>query len=131
MATFLLDTNIIIDTLNAKKNRGLLLAELVGQGHILACCPINIAEVYAGLRAREEERTEALLQSLRLLPITFPIAQLAGLLKGDYGRKGKTLSLPDTVVAAVAIHHGIHLVTDNIADFPMPDLLLYPLKKAD
>ncbi|MBV8733021.1 MAG: PIN domain-containing protein [Acidobacteriia bacterium] len=97
MATYLLDTNVIIDAINGKKNRNAALVHLAEQGHILACCPINVAEVYAGLRPKEEQRTAALLESLQFYPITFLVAELGGLLKRDYSRKGKTLSIPDTL----------------------------------
>ncbi len=105
MATYLLDTNIIIDALNEKRNRNVALSNLIMAGHTLACCPINVTEIYAGLRPKEEERTTALLQSLKLYAITFHVAELAGRLKRDYGSKGKTLSIPDTIVAAVALHY--------------------------
>lgn len=127
MATFLLDTTVIIDALNEKKNRNLFLVDLVEQGHTLACCPVNVAEVYAGLRPKEEQRTEALLRSLQFYPITFPIAELAGRLKREHGRRGKTLSIADIIIAAVAIHNRLTLMTDNTIDFPMEDLALYPL----
>jgi predicted nucleic acid-binding protein len=67
----------LLDALNDKKNRNRSLVTLAEQGHTLACCPINVAEVYAGLRPKEEQRTAALLRSLQLYPITFPIAELA------------------------------------------------------
>lgn len=54
MAIFLLDTNVIIDALNGKKDRNPFLLGLIDQGHLLACCPINVAEVYAGVRPKEE-----------------------------------------------------------------------------
>ena len=127
--TYLLDTNIIIDAINEKKNRNRSLIGLAEQGHILACCPINVAEVYAGLRPKEEPRTAALLRSLQLFAIAFPVAELAGRLKRDYGRKGKTLSIADALIAAVALHHQLTLITDNVKDFPMPDLSLHSLSE--
>jgi predicted nucleic acid-binding protein len=57
MTTYLLDTSVIIDALIDKKNRRQLLRELITQGNTLACCPINITEVYAGLRPKEEQST--------------------------------------------------------------------------
>jgi predicted nucleic acid-binding protein len=63
MATFLLDTSVIIDAINDKKNRRQFLRDLIQQGSILACCPINITEVYAGLRAQEEQNTKKFLQT--------------------------------------------------------------------
>lgn len=65
MATYLLDT-VIIDALNDKKNRNAALVALVEDGHTLACCPINVAEVFAGLRPKKTEKTTALLMSLQL-----------------------------------------------------------------
>ncbi len=130
MATFLLDTCVIIDALNNKRGRPALLLDLVRSGHVLACCPINIAEVYAGMRPKEEAATEVLLASFQHVPITQPAARLAGELKRDYARKGMTLNLGDVIIAAVAIHNDLNLLTDNIKDFPMADLALYPLPKA-
>src|ERR1035437_8506638 len=86
MATFLLDTCVIIDALNNKRGRPALLLDLVRSGHVLACCPINITEVYAGMRPKEEAATEGLLASLQHLPITPAAARLAGEFKGDYAQ---------------------------------------------
>jgi predicted nucleic acid-binding protein len=127
MTIYLLDTSVIIDALNDKKNRRQLLRELAAQGSILACCPINITEVYAGLRPKEEEGTAHFLHALQLYPMTWSIAEMAGLLKRDYSKKGKTLNLGDVIIAATALDNGLTLITDNVKDFPMKDLVLYPL----
>ena len=127
MATFLLDTTVIIDAINGKKNRNRSLIGLAEQGHMLACCPVNVAEVYAGLRPKEEARTAALLQSLQLYPLTFPVAELAGRLKNNYARKGKAISIADAMIAAVALHFRLTLITDNTKDFPMEALAIHTL----
>jgi len=127
MPSYLLDTTVIIDALNDRQNRKLLLLDLLKQGHLLGCCPINVTEVYAGLRPREEATTEEFLQSLQYYQITWPIARLAGLFKREYRRKGKTLTVSDAIIAAVAIHHKLTLLTDNVRDFPMKELAIYPL----
>ncbi len=59
--------------------------------------------------------------------MTAEIARYAGLLKNEWKARGKTLSLPDTLIAATAIAHKLVLVTDNRKDFPMPELNVYPL----
>jgi predicted nucleic acid-binding protein len=127
MATLLLDTSVIIDAVNEKKNRRQFLRTLVERGNILACCPINITEIYAGMRPKEEAQTTAFLESLDLYPITFSVARLAGELKRDFGKKGTTLSVTDSLIAAVAIEYELALLTDNTKDFPMKNLKLYPL----
>jgi predicted nucleic acid-binding protein len=58
MAIYFLDTSVIIDAINDKKGRRQFLRDLIGNGNTLACCPINIAEVYAGLRPHEEPHTK-------------------------------------------------------------------------
>jgi predicted nucleic acid-binding protein len=40
---------------------------------------------------------------------------------------GRTLSLPDVTVAAVALMHDLILLTGNVKEFPMPELQIYPL----
>ncbi len=130
MAIFLLDTNIVIDVLNDKRNRPSLLRELVSEGHLLACCSLNVTEIYVGMRPSEERQTESLLASLQYFPITFPVARLAGLLKRDYGKRGKSLNIADTSIAAVALYYGLTLITDNSKDFPMKELDLYTLAQS-
>jgi predicted nucleic acid-binding protein len=127
LATYLLDTSIIIDVLNGKRGRRDFLLHLVTEGHVLACCPINVSEIYAGMRPAEADATEGFLRSLDWYQITWEAAQLAGLLKRDYQHKGITLSLADTTIAAVALTNGLTLVTANAKDFPMEDLVLCPL----
>jgi predicted nucleic acid-binding protein len=127
MTTYLLDTSVIIDVLNGKRNRDQLLKGLLSQGDMLACCAVNISEVYAGMRPKEESKTESLLQSLEYYEIIWDIARLAGLLKRDYSKKGQTLSLSDTTIAAVALEYNLTLITDNLKHYPMPQLKLYPL----
>lgn len=127
MATYFLDTSVIIDALNNKRGRRDLLLDLLRQGHLLACCAINVAEVFAGLRPKEEKPTEEFLRSLEYYHITWPVARLAGLLKRDRGKKGIMVSIADATIAAVAIAHELPLLTDNVKDFQMKDLTLYPL----
>jgi predicted nucleic acid-binding protein len=123
----LLDTSVLIDTLRRRHGRRELLAELVRAGHTLATSSLNFAEVYAGHRPGEEKAIEILLGSLDCYEITKETGRMAGLLRYVWARKGKTLSLADTVIAAVALENNCILMTDNRKDFPMPELQQYPL----
>ena len=127
MATFLLDTSVIIDTLNNRRGRPAFLLDRVKAGHVLACCPINITEVYAGMRPKEEAATEELFASLQHFPIAPPAARLAGELKRGFAKKRITLNLGGVIIAAVAMHYELTLLTDNVKDFPMKELSLRPL----
>jgi predicted nucleic acid-binding protein len=130
MTPFLLDTNIIVDALRARKEVHLLVERLLKRGQPLASCPVTITEVYAGMRQPEEKATTTFMQSLMFLPVTAEIAERAGYLKALYAKRGKILSFQDATIAAISIAYGCTLVTRNIKDFPMPELQLYPLPKA-
>lgn len=130
MPTLLLDTTFLIDVLNDRRGRADLMERLIVEQNTLACCAINVAEVYVGLRALEAQKTETLLRQLAYVPIRWEAAKLAGDLKRDWARKGKTLTLTDMTIAAVCLTESLTLVTDNRKHFPMPELSLYPLPGA-
>lgn len=123
----LLDTSVLIDVLRQRNQRRQWLAHLVQSGHTLSTTTLNIAEVYAGMRPPEEARTEALLSCLELYELNGSSARLAGKMKNIWAKKGRTVTLSDTIVAAIAIERGCALLTDNRKDFPMPEVQLYPL----
>ena len=125
--TYLLDSDVIIDALNGKSGRHLFLQGLLQEGRLLACCAVNVTEVYAGLRPHEEERTQAFLDSLDYYPVSRETAREAGLLKRRWSRQGITLSLADVTIAAVALANDLPLVTGNARHYPMPGLRLCPL----
>ena len=123
----LLDTSILIDVLRSRNARRELLARLLNEGHHFSTTALNIAEVYAGVREGEAALTASFLDSLECHDLTGGSGRLAGILKNTWARKGRTLSLADAIIAAIAIESGCSLMTDNRKDFPMPELDLYPL----
>jgi predicted nucleic acid-binding protein len=127
MAIYLLDTSVIVDAMNGRRNRRGLLADLIRHGNALTCCTINVIEVYAGMRPHEESATAEFLGSLGYHEVTRLIARSAGRLRYDWTRRGQTLSLADATIAAVALAHGLTLMTDNTRHFPMQELQLYPM----
>jgi len=123
----MLDTSVLIDVLRGRKDRRLLLRRLVGEGHSLSTTVLNVAELYAGMRAGEEVRTEEFLGALECVELRSSAARLAGQLKSAWQKRGRTLTLSDTIIAAVAIEQQRVLLTDNRKDFPMRELSVYPL----
>lgn len=118
---------MLIDALRLRNGRREFLAQMVHSGKALATTAINLAEVYAGMRAEEESRTVEFLSSLDCYDITGAIARHGGALKQEWASRGRTLSLADTMIAAVALEHSLTLVTDNHKDFPMPEITFLPL----
>jgi predicted nucleic acid-binding protein len=125
--TILLDSSVLIDVLNHRKGRQKFLHELVSRNDRLACCAVTVAEIHAGMRAPEARDTEELLSSLDYIDTTRGAARRAGLLKSAWAKKGVALSLPDVLIAAVAIEHDLALATDNLKYYPMPELRLIAL----
>ena len=127
MATFLLDTNIIIDAINARRGRPELLDALIAQGILLACTSINVIEVYMGMRTHEAASTERFLRSLDFFPVTWEISRHAGELLSYWRSQGHTLSLADVTIAAVCLANSLTIVTDNHKHYPMPELSRHTL----
>lgn len=123
----LLDTSVLIDALRARRGRRAWLAEMLRNGHGLETSALNVAEVYAGMRPEEEAKTKVFLGSLHCHAITADVGERAGIFKGEWGRRGRTLTLADTIVAAVAMEQSCVLATDNRKDFPMIEVRLYDL----
>jgi predicted nucleic acid-binding protein len=127
MAIYLLDTCVIIDALNQKHGRWQLLGSLVEAGDTLACSVVTLTEIYAGVRPKELALTEQFLNALEHYQLDSGLARDAGLLKNEWAKQGRTLGVVDLVIAATALAHNLPLMTDNRKDFPMPQLVLYPL----
>src|SRR5260221_11103803 len=99
----LLDTTVLIDVLRNRNGRRELLADIVRTGHTLCTSSMNIAEVYSGLRAGEEVRTEALLDGLEKVEKGLRAARRARKLKMNLSKKGRTRSLGNSIVASIPI----------------------------
>ena len=126
----LLDTSVIVDALRDRKGRRGLFRDWIGEGHELTCCAINVAEVYSGMRPHEAAATAELIDGLDFVEISREVARDAGALRLEWQRRGRTLSLPDALLGAVALRSDLALATDNARHFPMLHLKLLSLPGA-
>jgi predicted nucleic acid-binding protein len=99
----------------------------LAQGHTLACCAATVAETYPGARREETAATEEFLDELLWFDMPFVVARKAGTPRYAWKRKGVTLTTPDVMIAATALHYGLTLITENRKDFPMPELAIHSL----
>ena len=129
MTLCVVDSDAIIDVLKGIATSAEILRSLVQEGHTLALCDITVAEVWSGLHPQERDQGERFLASLVYLPSSQAAARQAGESRYAYARRGVALSLPDSLIAAVAQDHKASLVTGNVRHFPMSDLPIIPLPR--
>ncbi len=103
VADLLVDTDIFVDHL-----RGAY--ELRAKGHRLHYSVVTRAELFAGSTATA--LSTQLLAPFRELDVTRAIAERAGRIVREFGTR-----LPDALIAATALEHGLSLVTRNRKDF--------------
>ena len=127
MSDYMLDTNILVLAIRSRPN-ALDFIEMLNDRKLTGYISVvTRTEILAGMRPHEENRTMDLMDSLVSLPVDAAIADRAGRLIYQYARKGVALALPDTLIAATALIHGLALATTNVRHFPLPELEIYPL----
>lgn len=103
VADLLVDTDIFIDHLRGAN-------ELRAGQHRLHFSVITRAELVAGNSATHAITT--LLAPFREVPVDRAVAERAGRIRRESGTR-----LPDALIAASALEHGLSLVTRNVKDF--------------
>jgi len=98
-----------------------------GRKKHVAVSAVSHLELFVGAHLEEEYVTRKFLFRFQTLPMDTSIGRRAGRLIRQQRAKGRTLSIPDAIIAATALHHGLTLITFNPRDFDLPGLQLYPL----
>lgn len=122
MSVYLLDSDVIISYLRGLRETVDFVNHLFRIGSVLGCCPINITEIYAGMKESERNKTEKFINSMQFFTINREIAKLAGNIINKYRSEGITLSTTDSMIAAIAINNGFILATYNKRHYPMNEL---------
>ena len=140
---FLLDTNVISETVRPRPDRTVLHWIEAQTPSDLFLAAQTIGELVRGARkVREQARRErferwieqALARQFdgRILPFDASAAAVWGRLMGDGDRAGRRPSAADAQIAAAAIQHDLTLVTRNVKDFRSFDIqLLDPWQNLD
>lgn len=103
MADILIDTDVFVDHLRGA-------TEVRPGRHRLHYSVITRAELFAGNTATN--LTVQLLAPFRELPVDRAVAERAGRIVREFGTR-----LPDALIAATALEHGLALATRNRKDF--------------
>jgi predicted nucleic acid-binding protein len=133
MSRALLDTDILSEVLKKKDPRVLARAEryFAQEGRYTLSC-VTVLEVVRGFqRIGSSERLERFLGSLEeaeVLPLDTPAAALAGRIDAELSLRGRIIGLGDVMIAAIALRHGLPLVTGNTDHYLHVRNLGYPLE---
>lgn len=121
MAKYLLDSDVIIEWLRGNERVVDWLEKSDGAGEFLACTPVSIAEIYAGLRPRDEFVVGDLLRVLHCVDLNARAGHKAGRYRQAFGRS-HGVEVADALIAGAAHVHGLTLCTLNLRHYPMRDI---------
>jgi predicted nucleic acid-binding protein len=130
VARYLLDTDAVIDLLNAVSSTVEIVEDVHSRGDTMCTCAVVVAEIHAGLHAPDRVRGACLLTSMWFLATTADAAEQAGSWRYGFARRGRQLSTTDCLIAATALEHGATLITGNDADYPMAEVRRLPLPRS-
>ncbi len=126
-----LDTNVVSETLRKAPDPAVT-AWLVRHDAELALPTVTIAEIAFGIeKIRPDERAARLELGLadwrrrfadRIFGLTEEAALAYGDIMGTSARRGRAMSAPDGMIAAIARVNGGRLATRNVADFEQAGL---------
>ena len=128
----ILDTDIFSEVLRAVNATVIGHATTYRQTHgRLTLCVITVMEMVKGFqKVQRPQKIVSLLGHVGLeevIDFNQAAAELAGRIWGDLERTGQPIGLADPMIAAVALHHGLELVTGNTSHYQRIQQLGYPL----
>jgi tRNA(fMet)-specific endonuclease VapC len=128
----LLDTDIDSEVLKAVDQNVVRNAVDYRKAHaFLTISVITVMEVIQGLQrvgaSKRLQNFRNAIVSDEILLFDQAAADLAGQIAGDLDRTGQPIGRSDPMIAAVAITHGLELVTGNTSHYQHLRLLGYPL----
>ncbi len=128
--SYLLDTNVVSETIRRNQNRAVVgwLEQVPAEALFISV--LTLGEIRKGVEAlADKKRKERLRLWLerelpvwfedRVLPVDLAVAERWGRLLAEVGRPVPTI---DSLLAATALHYELRLVTRNSRDFDYPGL---------
>ena len=132
MSKVLLDTDIYSEVIKAVNPTVTQNAITYRQKNgVLTLSAITVMEIVRGFQQNQSVRRFqdflTAVASEEVLIFDQPAAELAGRIEGELVRVGRPIGMADTMIAAIALTHGLELFTGNTAHFQRVQQLGYPL----
>ena len=115
----LVDSSFVIDHLRGHPDATKRWAHIFAMGERPFITEIVICEVRAGLRDADEHYLSAFLRPIEFVQPGPDAALQAGRWRYAAHERGRTLSLPDALIAAAAEGLGAAILTRNVRDFSL------------
>lgn len=115
----ILDSTFVIDHLKGDPGAGARWRRMFEEGDQPVLTEVVVCEVRAGLRDQDEPTFERFLLPTEFVQPGRESALLAGRWRAEVRTTGRTLGLPDSLIAAAAFHLGGGVVTRNMRDFAL------------
>jgi predicted nucleic acid-binding protein len=123
--TVLVDSDIVIEVCRERDSDILSMWRELGQsGSAILYSPVTAAELWTGVRPREDEALTNFFRTLVCAPIDYETGRQAGGYLHQY-RKSNGLQISDALVAAAAVLNRAELWTRNRKYYPMKELSFY------
>jgi len=117
-----IDTDILIWILRGNETVKTKFTALVTEANgYVFITPIQVAEIYAGLREKEKIKTERFLESLNIIDIDKEVGKLAGEFIQEYN-KSHNVTMADALIGSAAKLNGFKLWTLNKKHYPMLEI---------
>jgi predicted nucleic acid-binding protein len=130
-----LDTNVVSEGSKPSPNQYVLSwLERQERSSLFLCGPVVMEQSYGAERYLARTGSDRYLKVLhrlvsdrfqnRILEFEGTIPSIAGKLRADRDAKGRPISVPDAMIAAICLVHDATLATHNVRDFHGLDLKL-------
>jgi len=132
----LLDTDILSEIIKGFDQTVARNAATYRQSHgNYTLSAITVMEIVQGFQKKQSfPRLQAFLASLaseKVIAFDQAEGELAGRIAGELERLGRPIGTADSMIASIALKHGLELVTGNTAHFQRVQQLGYPLRLAN
>ena len=117
MTRYLLDSTFLIDHLRGEPEAVRRFQEINASADEALLTGITAAEVWSGRRPGSEGDIERFLRYIEYVHPGPETARLAGEWRADARSMGRTVGVPDALIAATAFHQEAAVLTRNVRDF--------------